>query len=108
MTVNAFCWRSGLVEFGVVIPKGARLLACNLDAERRATFETKCRLAYDGRTLLVPGVPEAASAFDAEKAVDRFIKWAVEGKKLSLREVAQSRTALRRSLRALKRKGPGR
>lgn len=92
----AYCWRSGLIEFGDSVPKGALPIGSGDDAFR-ANVEAKARHAYDGKRLLVPGVPEAATSADAVLALRLFIKWAIRGEQLSRRDIQASRAALKRS-----------
>lgn len=73
--MKAYCYRSGQIRFGGRTPRGAILFA-------EATPEGECLLrgivsvlarhAYDGKTLLVPGVPEAVDAEAALAALHRF------------------------------------
>ena len=74
MTI-AYCYRSGLVEFGETLPKGALLIDKGRGKKWRKGVEVKCRLAYDGETYLVPGVPEAETNKDAYSAYERFCQW---------------------------------
>ena len=74
MTV-AYCWRSGHVEFGRTVPDGAILIIRGPDELVRELVEPACRLAYDNKTLLVPGIPEADSDDAACKAAMSFICW---------------------------------
>ena len=74
MTV-AYCWRSGQLEFGRVVPEGAVLVLRGPDRIVREVVEPACRLAYDNKTLLVPGVPEAETDEDALASAMEFIVW---------------------------------
>ena len=79
MTVSqletAFCWRDGKIGFASRLPKGAMLLFRGPSEKLRDLLSTKSRHAYDGVTLLVPGVPEAENEGEAFKAVCRFRAW---------------------------------
>lgn len=97
----AFCWRSGKIEFGSKVPGGARPLGRG-DKAFCDRVEAHARLAYDGKTLLVPGVPEAATNDDALLAVRLFIKWAIKQKPLSGKDIRASYAATGRSLRRQK------
>lgn len=71
----AHCYRSGEIELSrkadlpgaICIGKGSR-------AELDAKIGGRARRAYDGKTWLVPGLPEADNDADAEAALDRFIE----------------------------------
>lgn len=66
-----YCWRSGEIEIGTHLPKGAIQLASGELRELERAVSATARLAYDGNTWLVPGVPEAESddaALDATVA----------------------------------------
>lgn len=75
----AYCWRNGAIGFGRRLPPGA-LEILRADGRRRfrRIVSALARHAYDGVTLLVPGVPEATSdvaALDACHAFrDRILK----------------------------------
>ena len=71
---HAHVWASGLIEFRAdvdVCPDGA----LPLPDVPRDVIEVRARRAYDGRTLLVPGVPEAQSPADAFEALERFCEF---------------------------------
>lgn len=72
MTV-AYCWRSGQLEFWRTVPDGAVLVLRGPDRIVREIVEPVCRLAYDNKTLLVPGVPEAETDEDALASTMEFI-----------------------------------
>jgi hypothetical protein len=76
--MKAFCDRNGVIEFGPFVPDGHLPIATSADGIRlRETIEGACRHAYDGKTLLVPGIPEADSddaALDALLAFNRGIQ----------------------------------
>jgi hypothetical protein len=76
----AYCYRSGLVEFGDQIPDGALPLDKGRGKKWRSGIEVKCRLAYDGETHLVPGIPEAETDKAAYEAWSRFRKWIADCK----------------------------
>ena len=69
---RAYCWRSGLIEFGRRIPEGALPVDHGVEACVRARVEARARHAHDGRTLLVPGIPEAKDDDEALAAATRF------------------------------------
>ncbi|PKR53535.1 host nuclease inhibitor protein [Thalassospira marina] len=74
-TLTAFCWRTGKIEFGTSVPEGAMAIMTGPASEITDEITSKSRLAYDGKTLLVPGIPEAPSAEHAKAALDRFVEW---------------------------------
>lgn len=64
--------RSGVIRCGASVPAGA---LCVLTASRhhvRKIVSALARHAYDGKTLLVPGIPEAADDDAAIDALERF------------------------------------
>ncbi|MGE4085961.1 MAG: hypothetical protein AB7H93_23495 [Vicinamibacterales bacterium] len=65
----------------------------------RRTITATARLAYDGRTLLVPGVPEAVDDDDALAAFEAHCAW-LEGRLTA----AQAKHRQRRALAALDRR----
>lgn len=86
--MKAYCWASGLIEFGRGVPAGAIEIAQGRDKALRAFISGVARHGYktrlvDGRTtkvrgtdhLLVPGVPEAPNQLVAAGALDRFLAW---------------------------------
>lgn len=69
----AYCWRGGQIQFGRRVPSGAIEITKDTDEQRlRDLMGVTARHAYDGETLLVPGVPEARSS---DEAVDALIRW---------------------------------
>jgi hypothetical protein len=72
----AYCWASGQIEIGTSLPKGA-LPILKDTSKRRLTAEMRvsARHAYDGKTLLVPGVPEAPNQKVALAALCSFVDW---------------------------------
>lgn len=84
----AFCFQSGEIEFAEAVegaPDGVLVFADNVidmpelgDAAFKAHIAVRARHAYDGETLLVPGVPEA-DGDDRLDAVMRWVAWAVPG-----------------------------
>lgn len=68
-----YAYRSGIVRVGRRVPTRALLLAAHTSRYRlRAAVDMCARIAYDGRTHLVPGVPEAADDAHACDAANRF------------------------------------
>ena len=69
---RAHVWRTGKIVFrraGRPCPAGA----LPLPDVPRALIEARARRAYDGKTLLVPGVPEAETG---EGALDALLAFA--------------------------------
>lgn len=71
----AYCWRTGRIDFGRTLPEGAIQIAKGPSKKLRPLIEVTARHAYDGKTLLVPGVPEADTEEHAGDALGRFIDW---------------------------------
>lgn len=75
--LQAFCWRSGEIEFTRgPIPEGAIQITNKKlsDAEFRMRVTTRSRRAYRGDTLLVPGIPEAEDEFAALVAFNNWMR----------------------------------
>ncbi len=84
--LRAWCYPSGLIEFGNRIPKGAIVFARGPKKELCEFIGAKARHArvIGGRRgrvpgmqlqLLVPGIPEADSQVAALEALIRWTKW---------------------------------
>lgn len=76
----AYCWASGLIEFGSTLPKGAIFIAAGPKATLRNVIAARARHGY-GRSkgqLLVPGVPEAQAQAAACDAALAWLKWCAE------------------------------
>jgi len=87
--MHAYCYASGLVEFGDSVPRGALPIARGPARRLRNFIEPLARHGYDaeknknGRltkirgtdTLLVPGVPEAPDQSAALAALERWLDW---------------------------------
>lgn len=76
MTTKLITWASGVTERTTAkCPKGAVTLCVGVGA--CDDTEPKLRLAYDGKTMLVPGVPEAfyglSEAEGQKKAMDALL-----------------------------------
>lgn len=70
----AFAFRSGVIEFGRRCPSGALAVGSGPASLLREIVVAIARHAYDGKTLLVPGVPEAPTSSAALIAADDFRK----------------------------------
>lgn len=71
----AFCWASGLIEFGEVVPEGAIKIAHGPKANLKAAVEVLARHGYgasEGK-LLVPGIPKATNQRAAGDALAGFL-----------------------------------
>lgn len=79
--MRAYCWASGQIEFGARIPEGALPIARGRARKVRAFIEGVARHAYDGETLLVPGIPEAPDQSVALDALHAWLDW-ISGHKL--------------------------
>lgn len=80
----AYCDASGVIEFGDWLPGGRLPIAAGPQDKLRELVSGACRHAYDGKTLLVPGIPEAANQSEGLDALRRFREhnrahWVAEG-----------------------------
>lgn len=75
--MRAYCWANGVIGFGDHLPEGALPLMRGAPNVVRGRMSTHARHAYDRKTLLVPGIPEARDEASALKAYQAFIAWAV-------------------------------
>lgn len=86
--MRAYCWASGLIEFGRSIPDGALPIARGPAKALREFINDRARHGYrsevvNGRRtkvpgtehLLVPGVPEAKDGNAAVDALTAFRAW---------------------------------
>lgn len=95
-----YCYANGVAKFGKKVPDGAieidRQTAKQREAEKarmkkidpilrplswKESLMVKCRLSYDGKTALIPGIPEAENQREALNALTKFKAWAVKPKK---------------------------
>lgn len=73
MTFFAFTNRAGVIGFGQRLPANTLHVADDPDQQQlRDVVEGLARHAYDGETLLVPGIPEATCDADALDALLAF------------------------------------
>ncbi|ECQ6404744.1 host nuclease inhibitor protein [Salmonella enterica subsp. enterica] len=70
-TIIAYCWASGLIEFGNTLLEGALPIVTGSENQVRDEVTVMARHAYNG-DLLVPGIPEAADQNEAREALERF------------------------------------
>lgn len=76
---HVVCYRSGEVFISRYAPKGT-LKIMKGDCRRIRWVLIACaRHAYDGSTLLVPGVPEAKTDVEAMQAVKAFEQFLLKG-----------------------------
>lgn len=69
---TAYCYRSGEILIGSSCPKEGLKLARARKSLLERTVSAVARHAYDGVTLLVPGIPEADTDAEALEAAIRF------------------------------------
>lgn len=79
--IHALCYASGEVVFRRTVPAGTLPLASGPEEALRSEMEAACRHSHDGRTLLVPGVPEAKDQEEGLAAVQRFCSWRAKSPK---------------------------
>jgi hypothetical protein len=71
----AFCWASGQIGFTDRRPPIGTLPISRGPARKlRARISARARHAYDGKTLLVPGIPEAQDDDARIDALHAFIE----------------------------------
>lgn len=72
----AWCWATGLIEFGDQAPEGAIEIATGPKCDLQAVINVKARHGIGPRRhLLVPGVPEAEDGRAAGDALAAWLKW---------------------------------
>lgn len=54
--ITAYCWASGLIEFGNTLPEGALPIVTGNEKQVHDVVTVLARHAYNG-DLLVPGIP---------------------------------------------------
>lgn len=85
--VHAYCFQTGVIEFGTEVPAGAIVVAASYMEKRLKNFiEVNARHSYDGKTLLVPGVPEQANEYRKVNALGDWLDL-LEGKACDLIDV---------------------
>lgn len=68
----AFCDRRGVIEIAAYKPAGMFPLGKGRAERLTNIIQGIARQAYDGRTWLVPGIPEAETDEEAVEAAKRF------------------------------------
>jgi hypothetical protein len=76
----AYCSRDGAIEIARSVPDGRLELARGPARDLRRAVSARSRHAYDGKTFLVPGIPEADSDGEALSAAERFAAFLTRGK----------------------------
>jgi hypothetical protein len=72
----AFCYASGHIGFGTALPDGALEITRHSDKQTLLkVVEGTARLAYDNKTWLVPGIPEASNENEKLKALRAYRVW---------------------------------
>lgn len=73
----AWCWASGLVEVGHVLPDDAMPIAMGPEFNLLKELDVACRhgKGASSGSLLVPGVPEAPTVQEGLRALRAFIQW---------------------------------
>jgi hypothetical protein len=73
----AYCWASGLIEFGQRCPRGAIPILHGYAKVVRHKIYALARRGYHGE-LLVPGIPEARDSTEAGRALGAFVAKIIE------------------------------
>lgn len=73
--IRAYCYPSGLIDFGNSIPRGAKIIARGPEKELRDFIAVQARPTPRGGDFLVPGVPEADNQIAAHAALSAWAKW---------------------------------
>jgi len=71
----AYCWASGLIEFGRKVPEGAIQISKGTGRKWKERIQVRARLAYDGKSYLVPGIPEGEDNKAKVEALARFAQF---------------------------------
>lgn len=67
--VYAYCFADGVIHLGTTVPAGALPIVDGIESDIQRAIHGSARLAYDGETWLVPGIPEAISQSHAVEAL---------------------------------------
>ncbi|MEW5728459.1 MAG: host nuclease inhibitor protein [Pseudomonadota bacterium] len=73
--MKAFAYASGEIVFASDRPEGTLPIASGPERVLKNFISVRARHAYDGETLLVPGVPEANNERDRFEALRRWGEW---------------------------------
>ena len=71
----AYCDATGVIKFGDFVPDSSLEIMQGDDKLVRNTMVSIARHAYDGVTLLVPGIPEAKDQNEGIDALIKFKQW---------------------------------
>lgn len=74
----AYCFASGDIEIGPDVVPGSLPLIAGEEEAVRDLVSVRARHAYDGKTLLVPGIPEAQDQSEAFDAMCVFQEWLLD------------------------------
>jgi hypothetical protein len=78
---TAYCYASGeIVIRAGKLPSGALPIKFDCTKADIQKIKARARLAYNNKTFLVPGIPEAADQHEAYAALQKFIDFAVHDK----------------------------
>lgn len=72
MMAHIVCYRSGETFVSRRVPKGTMKVVTGHGRRLKRILSVCARHAYDGKTLLVPGLPEAGNDLQAIAAVKGF------------------------------------
>ena len=70
--IIAYCYASGVIKFGKKVPDGTLPIVQGKNTRIRRLVEVLSRHAYDGKTFLVPGIPEAECEKERLDALQAF------------------------------------
>jgi len=87
--VFAFCWATGAIGFARKVPRGAIGIARGPRTTLRNLVEGTARLAYDNKTLLVPGIPEAPNQTRGIVALHEYMKWIAKHDRVGVKVLMQ-------------------
>lgn len=76
--VYAWCWATGLIEFGTEVPEDARCFAKGPERALKQIVAVKARQGRSAHELLVPGVPEAKNQHDGMDALLIWEDWCMK------------------------------
>lgn len=67
--IKAYCYASGHIGFGKKCPEGAIVFSEGNGKEWKNKIKVKCRLLYDNKTFVIPGVADAFLAKNTDRAL---------------------------------------
>lgn len=89
--MRAYCYPSGLIDFGTSVPKGAKVIARGPEQALREFVAVKARHSRQHDGFLVPGVPEANDAVTADAALERWTRWIAQNPPAGVRVLPPAR-----------------